>query len=535
MQRVARAGEDAESRPPTASPSEVVDGQAPAAPPSSPALPAAPPPPPPLPAPKPAADPALISGAKPTVSGAPKQILSLRRVLYFSPALQLQAPGAELVDQIDYFLASMPGLAVFLMANSVMTIFTRGVLRLATFPPPLIGMLILFFTMLGLKERDAAKVVAFFDPAVVMLTNFLPVFFLPGLLNAPAAMAEVALVDVLKFCLIVILGMAIITIKASLLSEFIIRSIGGSANSERRLALSAAPPPPLSAGAPLSAPKFAPWFSQQLENVFGLLAAVSGGAALVVPSIQGMYYITATMFAFIFSSRFPRHMTPTVRKFVHPIIIAYVTGTILLVGQGALRGFRLSEVLAEYLSPSGDGAGNAIMFFLQPAILSFAFGLYARRKLLQANALAILSGSLSSAVVGIVIMASLARLVGVPKELGLSLLPRATTALAVAQARMIGASTALTTLHCCLIGLVSGNFSPILMDFFSITNPISRGLGVGGSGLALGAAAIASSEPGAFPFAVLTMAITSTISTMLYSIPPFQRWIFGLAGLCAAA
>jgi hypothetical protein len=33
----------------------------------------------------------------------------------------------------------------------------------------------------------------------------------------------------------------------------------------------------------------------------------------------------------------------------------------------------------------------------------------------------------------------------------------------------------------------------------------------------------------------LTMAITSTISTMLYSIPPFQRWIFGLAGLCAAA
>jgi hypothetical protein len=164
------------------------------------------------------------------------------------------------VDLIDYFLASVPGLAVFLMANSVMTIFTRGVLRLATFPPPLIGMLIFFFTMLGLKERDAAKVVAFFDPAVVMLTNFLPVFFLPGLLNAPAAMAEVALVDFLKFCLIVILGMAIITIKASLLSEFIIRSIGGSASTA---------PPPSGAGAPLSAPKFTPWFSQQLEMSLG--------------------------------------------------------------------------------------------------------------------------------------------------------------------------------------------------------------------------------------------------------------------------
>ena len=39
------------------------------------------------------------------------------------------------------------------------------------------------------------------------------------------------------------------------------------------------------------------------------------------------------------------------------------------------------------------------------------------------------------------------------------------------------------------------------------------------------------SEPGAFPFAVLAMSITSTMSTLLYAIPAFQRLAFSLAGI----
>jgi len=80
--------------------------------------------------------------------------------------------------------------------------------------------------------------------------------------------------------------------------------------------------------------------------------------------------------------------------------------------------------------------------------------------------------------VGIIIMTLLARLIGVPRALGMALMPRATAALAVTQARMFGASTALTTVHCCLIGVLGGNFGPLLLDAVGITNPISRGLGV---------------------------------------------------------
>jgi hypothetical protein len=37
---------------------------------------------------------------------------------------------------------------------------------------------------------------------------------------------------------------------------------------------------------------------------------------------------------------------------------------------------------------------------------------------------------------------------------------------------MIGASTALTTVHCCLIGVLGGNFSPVILDAIGITNPV---------------------------------------------------------------
>jgi putative effector of murein hydrolase len=49
-------------------------------------------------------------------------------------------------------------------------------------------------------------------------------------------------------------------------------------------------------------------------------------------------------------------------------------------------------------------AGNFIMFFLEPAIVSFSFGLYERKQLLKENAAAILSGSLSSAFLGTVFL-----------------------------------------------------------------------------------------------------------------------------------
>ena len=120
---------------------------------------------------------------------------------------------------------------------------------LSKFPPPLVGMILFFGTMLSLEEGAATKFVNFFEPGVTLLTHFLPVFFMPGLLNAPAAMWEFAVVDLLKFFLVIGLGVSAMTIKTAYLSEYIIKLT------------KTVPPPP----APSSHGKFTPWFSGQVE------------------------------------------------------------------------------------------------------------------------------------------------------------------------------------------------------------------------------------------------------------------------------
>ena len=113
----------------------------------------------------------------------------------------------------------------------------------------------------------------------------------------------------------------------------------------------------------------------------------------------------------------------------------------------------------------------------------------------------------------------------------------ASTALATVQCRMcvpnvclcmIGASTALATVQCCILGVSCANFGLPILDAVGQKNPIARGVAMGGSGLALAAAALAKDDPAAFPFGTLTMSLTSTFSTV------FFRWTFFLLFSCFA-
>jgi len=146
----------------------------------------------------------------------------------------------------------------------------------------------------------------------------------------------------------------------------------------------------------------------------------------------------------------------------------------MLVSYGVLRGMSLCDVLARYTVGGGSptsAAGNLILFFLEPAIISFSFGaarsqprkshprryqelplngglpagLYARRKLLVENALAIMGGAFTAAFFGIFVSAGLCRVFNPPRQLKLALIPRATAALAVVQARHPPAARAACT------------------------------------------------------------------------------------------
>jgi putative effector of murein hydrolase len=60
------------------------------------------------------------------------------------------------------------------------------------------------------------------------------------------------------------------------------------------------------------------------------------------------------------------------------------------------------------------------------------------------------------------------------------------------------------------------------MTALGITDPVSRGMGVGASGQGLGVASMMN-EKEAFPFAAVSMVLTAIAATTLVSIPAFAN------------
>ena len=245
-------------------------------------------------------------------TGAPQQMLSLRRVLAAAaPGLEVPKPaGIDLVKQIDYALEAVPSLAAMFASNFAVAMLMRNVLGITKFPPPVVGMFAFFGTMLSLKESDADKFVAFFEPSVKMLTIFLPVFFSPGLIRTPAAARGTNLVDFLKFTLIISLGLVSIIAQTGFVTQFVMK-------------LSKTTPP---ASQPPSKSKFKPAFSADLEIIYGVLTAMTGVLALVVPYLQQAFFTFATFYSFIFAARLPRLMPPKLSKYWHPLMTTYFAG-----------------------------------------------------------------------------------------------------------------------------------------------------------------------------------------------------------------
>ncbi|KAJ1493869.1 LrgB-like family-domain-containing protein, partial [Baffinella frigidus] len=491
---IAAAQTDGGPAPPkdTAAPGE--PAAAPQPPPPSP--PPAPPPPPPAPPPPP-------KRAQPSApKSAPKKgmpVMSLKKIL--PKGMTLRAAGVDAIEQTDVLLEALPSLLAFMGSNLVFKHVMREVLGITKFPHALVGMFVFFGGMCAMKPSDADKVVTFFKPGLDILTAFLPAFFAPGLVLTPLAATGISSLDLSKF-----LGILSVNL-------FVLYGTVGSVVAYLQK-LSGMPIP---AGLPPSNNKYKAWFSPALEKIFfASTFATMGGQT---------FFFSQTFFSFIFASRLPEasFMNPTFAQYWHPLLTTYVTSTALVGGFGMIRGMSLNNVLSRFMVSGGSplaSAGTLIMMFLEPAIISFSFGLYARRQLLRENALAILGGAFTASFFGIFSSAFFCRIVNPSRPLKLALIPRATAALAVVQAAMIGGPVPLTTVNCCLIGILGANFGPKYMDFLGLRSPVARGVATGGAGLALASAGLAASDPASFPFGALSMAITSTMSTILLSFTP---------------
>lgn len=401
--------------------------------------------------------------------------------------------------------------------------------RAISFPSSLAGMLWLFVSLCATQLASPATAERIFSaakPGCAVISKWLACFFVPNLVLLPLVLKMGAL-DAARLSLI-IAGGALVSLPAGALVASAADAASGTSPPATTSATTSAKP---------AGPPFLPStvsYLRALSLVSGACAAVSsrvsfGAAAPLVGPLSWVCMLSSTLYGFVLGSGFPAK----VRALVHPLI----TCTLLMqaaVGALALATARpVGSVLRSYLIPGAAplaAPGNALLFMLGPATLSFGFNMFERRKLMRASAAAVAASTTVASVVGLFGTAAAGRLLSLSDPLRLAALPRQCTApLAIAIANILGADPSLAATIVVVTGLGVANFGAALLDQLKVSSPVARGLAMGGAGHGLATAAMAS-EKEAFPFAAIAMALNGAMSTILVSLPAVRSLLLAVAG-----
>jgi putative effector of murein hydrolase len=289
-----------------------------------------------------------------------------------------------------------------------------------------------------------------------------------------------------------------------------------------------------------AAPASKPYSEEELS--FLVKGAVISAAVSMHATRAGNVYATplrtlflgfSTFTAYVWSARLPTGFV----KAVHPLI----TATSLLWGlfylTAMVTGSTFLDVLKTYKVGSYDmsktGAGDLILFLLGPSVVSFALSMYGKKKLLKENLPIVLIANVISSVGGLFGTAAFVRLIKLggsqSRMIRLSVLSRnVTTALSMAIAALLGGNISIAATAVVFSGILGGTYGKSLLTAMGISDPITRGLGLGAAAQGLGVASLAQ-EPDAFPFAAMSMVLTALFATSLVAIPPIKDVLIKLA------
>lgn len=273
-------------------------------------------------------------------------------------------------------------------------------------------------------------------------------------------------------------------------------------------------------------------YSPELVDVFFkavlLTGALSIGATILdnefASPLRAIFMTLTTFFGYVWGARLPAAFT----KIVHPLVIS--TAVTLVVTQlvAMATSDTFTSVLTTYkagsIKPMSAGAGDILLYLLGPAVVSFAISVYSRKNVIIDNLLTVCTAMMVGSAGGLFGTAAFVRLLKVGGEAGTvlrkSLLPRnITTPLAVAITQILNGDIPQASAIVVLTGIYGATFGASFMNAIGITDPVSRGLGIGASGQGLGVASMIH-EKEAYPFAAVSMVLTAVAATALVSIPP---------------
>ncbi|KAI0563817.1 hypothetical protein FGB62_34g128 [Gracilaria domingensis] len=385
-----------------------------------------------------------------------------------------------------------------------------------SFPAPLAAMLLLFVLLSAMRMFSSPFVdrlnTVLFNPSVAFLTRWLAVFFVPNLVMLPLA-PSLPSAHVAKIGLIIVCGF-FFTLLSTAVVCIALRSMVSLATGK--------PPASLSVTSSKGSPP-----SNPLILVFAVLSMFS--FALATRSVRHAataYALFATLLTFTVGQRFPSGL----KMFLHPLVTCTcgTIGAMALLGTATSTPF--SAMLATYYTRGAAwGAGDILASLLGPAVITFAFTMDRQRKLALARVVEVVFGTLFATLASLFGTAFAARLLKLPADTALLVLPRTVTApLAVAIADLLGANMGLAASVVALTGLLGANIAASVLTAFRVKDPVVRGLSVGASAHGLGTAAL-SDEGGAFPFAALAMTLVGIFSTVFIAFPPLRLMVIRVA------
>ncbi|KAM7256505.1 hypothetical protein ACFE04_012246 [Oxalis oulophora] len=389
------------------------------------------------------------------------------------------------------------------------------------FPSALFGMFCIFSVLTILDQTVPAaanSVMSFFQPALLFIQRWLPLFYVPSLVVLPLSVRDIPAASGLKIFFIMAVGWL-----ASLcVAGYTAIAVRKAVKTEMTEA------EPMAKPSPFSTNEIWAWSGIFLTSFVGALlypTALGTAARTSLP-----FLLSSTVLGYIVGSGFPAAL----KKVFHPIICCALSAELAAVAFGYLSGSGLDPVLGYYLTKasSNPGAGDVLMGFLGSVILSFAFSMFQQRKLVKRHAAEIFTSVIVASVFSLYSTALAGRLIGLEPTLTVSILPRCiTVALALSIVSFFeGTNPSLTAAVVVVTGLIGANFVQTMLDKLQFRDPIARGIATASSAHGLGTAALSAKEPEALPFCAIAYALTGIFGSLICSIPAVRLSLLAIAG-----
>eukprot|EP01036_Dinobryon_divergens_P028068 gene28068-36955_t len=340
--------------------------------------------------------------------------------------------------------------------------------------------------------------------AGALLKTWLPLFFVPPLVVLPLKVPLIAGFE-FKLAVLTIVGAFFSLFSSGILSQQLLSSFATSKSPEDDV------------------PTSVNNFSFPKARIPLAVSTICAGFMTVNPSTKSFltipFSISSTVAGFLLGMK----SSPAVKAILHPVLFSAAYTALALGTLGLLTSQSFPSMLTAYYG-SAVGAGDRISTLLGPAIICNGLQLFQYRGMLFRNLPAVLSTTLSAAVLGVLSSALLASIAMFSSaEMSLAPLTRCITSpLALAAAKLTGADPSVSALIVVLTGIIGASFGDSFLNWIGVRDPVAIGLSLGSSAHGLGMAAVAS-NPIKFASAVVAMTLTGLWTVAILSVPSFRN------------